>query len=83
MILSKNIKKRYDINHNDLTNQSYSLFDKDFDKSYVNQRLSIMPSVQHFIPWKSYLLSALNSFEKDNCYLWAGSLYQIILENRY
>ena len=82
-LLSKNIKKRYDINHNDLTNQSYSLFDKDFDKSYVNQRLSIMPSVQHFIPWKSYLLSALNSFEKDNCYLWAGSLYQIILEENF
>ena len=82
-LLSKNIKNRYEHNHNNLSNQSYCFIDRDFEKSYINQRISEIPTLEYFVPWKFYLLKALNSFEKDKFYLWAGSLYPIILEENF
>jgi len=77
-LLSKNLKNRYDNNHYDLFNQNYALFKKDFDKSYINQRILAIPLAQSYISWKSYLLYHLRYLEKENGYIWAHSLYEIL-----
>ena len=82
-LLSKNLKNRYDNNHYDLFNQNYALFKKDFDKSYINQRILAIPLAQSYISWKSYLLYHLRYLEKENGYLWAHSLYEILSSENF
>ena len=82
-LLSKNLKNRYDNNHYDLFNQNYALFKKDFDKSYINQRILAIPLAQSYISWKSYLLYHLRYLEKENGYIWAHSLYEILSSENF
>ena len=77
-LMNKTLKERYDKNRNDNFNQNYSLFSKDFQKSYINQRI-IMTKNVHFIPWKSYLMRGLDNFlSKDNECLWVRPLLEYI-----
>ena len=77
-LMNKTLKERYDKNRNDNFNQNYSLFSKDFQKSYINQRI-IMTKTVHFIPWKSYLMRGLDNFlSKDNECLWVRPLLDYI-----
>ena len=82
-LLSKNFKNRFDFNHFDLFNQNYSLFKKDFEKSYINQKIISTPIARNYIPWKSYLLHHLRHLTNENGYLWAHSLYEIILTENF
>jgi hypothetical protein len=82
-LLSKNLKNRYDNNHYDLFNQNYALFKKDFEKSYINQRILSIPLAQNYISWKSYLLFHLRFLENENGYIWAHSLYEIISSENF
>jgi len=82
-LLSKNLKNRYDNNHYDLFNQNYALFKKDFDKSYINQRILAIPLAKSYISWKSYLLYHLRYLEKENGYIWAHSLYEILSSENF
>ena len=74
-LFNQTIKKRYDKNRKDLFNQSYSLFAKDFQKCYINQRIAITKLAKDFIPWKSYLMRAINNLANQNGCLWAQGLY--------
>ena len=82
-LLSKNLKNRYDNNHYDLFNQNYALFKKDFEKSYINRRILSIPLAQSYISWKSYLLYHLRYLEKENGYIWAHSLYEILSSENF
>jgi len=82
-LLSKDLKNRYDSNRCDLFNQNYSLFKKDFEKSYINQKIVSTPIARNFIPWKSYLLHYLRYLSNENGYLWAHSLYEIIFTENF
>ena len=77
-LLNKNIKQKYDNNRKDLFNQSYSLFAKDFQKCYINQRIVVTKLAKDFIPWKSYLMRAVNNLANLNGCLWAQGLYDYI-----
>ena len=77
-LLNKNIKQRYDRNRRNLFNQSYSLFAKDFQKCYINQRIVVTKLAKDFIPWKSYLMRAVNNLANLNGCLWAQGLYDYI-----
>ena len=77
-LFNQTIKKRYDKNRKDLFNQSYSLFAKDFQKCYINQRIAITKLAKDFIPWKSYLMRAINNLANQNGCLWAQGLYNYL-----
>ena len=77
-ILSKTTKKRYDDNRTDLFNQNFSLFQKDFEKSYINQRIPQEPLAGQFISWKTYLLRYLFLLEDNEGYIWSHNLCEII-----
>ena len=68
-LLNKNIKQRYDRNRRNLFNQSYSLFAKDFQKCYINQRIIVTKLAKDFIQWKSYLLRAINKLSNVKDYI--------------
>ena len=74
-LMDKALKDRYDKNRKDIFNQSYSLFAKDFQKCYINQRIVVTKLAHYFIPWKSYLMKAINNLANINGYLWARDLY--------
>ena len=82
-LMKKTLKKRYDKNRKDLFNQSYSLFAKDFQKSYINQRIIISKYAKEFIPWKSYLMRAINNLANQNAYLWAQNLYDYLANESF
>ena len=82
-LMDKTLKKRYDKNRKDLFNQSYSLFAKDFQKSYINQRIVISKYAKDFIPWKSYLMRAINNFANEKAYLWAQNLYNYLANESF
>ena len=82
-LLNKNIKERYDLIRYDSFNQNFSLFQKDFEKNYVNQKIPIIALADHFIPWKSYLLHSLRLLEEEKAYIWAHSLYEIIYPENF
>ena len=77
-LFNQTIKKRYDKNRKDLFNQSYSLFAKDFQKCYINQRIAVTKLAKDFIPWKSYLMRAINNLANQNGCLWAQGLYNYL-----
>ena len=79
-LINKTLKQRYDKNRKDIFNQNYSLFPKDFEKCYINQRILLSRLAKSFIPWKSYLLRGLNNLitGKENEYLWVRPLYEYI-----
>ena len=77
-LMDKTLKDRYDKNRKDIFNQSYSLFAKDFQKCYINQRIVVTKLAHYFIPWKSYLMKAINNLANLNGYLWAHELYNYI-----
>lgn len=77
-LMGKTLKDRYKKNRFDKFNQNYSLFAKDFDKSYINQRIVHSRLASYYISWKSYLLNALNNMAKEEAYTWAGNLYESI-----
>ena len=77
-LLDRILKDRYDKNRKDIFNQSYSLFAKDFQKCYINQKIVATKLAHYFIPWKSYLMKAINNLANTNGYLWAYDLYNYI-----
>ena len=77
-LMDKTLKDRYDKNRKDIFNQSYSLFAKDFQKCYINQKIVVTKLAHYFIPWKSYLMKAINNLANTNGYLWAHDLYNYI-----
>ena len=77
-LMEKTLKDRYDKNRKDIFNQSYSLFAKDFQKCYINQKIVVTKLAHYFIPWKSYLMKAVNNLANINGYLWAHDLYNYI-----
>ena len=77
-LMEKTLKDRYDKNRKDRFNQSYSLFAKDFQKCYINQKIVVTKLAHYFIPWKSYLMKAVNNLANINGYLWAHDLYNYI-----
>ena len=79
-LINRTLKERYDKNRNDIFNQNYSLFPKDFEKCYINQRVLVSKLAKNFISWKSYLMRGLNNLisEKENEYLWVRPLYNYI-----
>ena len=84
-LMNRTLKERYDRNRNDIFNQNYSLFPKDFEKCYINQRILVSKLAKNFIPWKSYLMRGLHNFlsEKENEYLWVGPLYDYITNESF
>jgi len=77
-LMNKTIKDRYYKNKNDMFNQNYSLFAKDFEKSYINQKIIMTKYANLYINWKSYLMRGLIDFaKKDGCF-WAKNLYDTI-----
>ncbi len=53
-------------------------FIKDFQKCYINQRIVVTKLAKDFIPWKFYLLRAINNLSNVNGCLWAQDLYYYI-----
>lgn len=53
-LIDKTLIQRYDKNRKDLFNQNYSLFAKDFKKSYINQKIVVTRLASYYIPSKSY-----------------------------
>jgi hypothetical protein len=77
-LIGKTLKDRYKKNRFDKFNQNYSLFAKDFEKSYINQKIIHSKLANYYISWKSYLLNALNNMAKEEAYTWAGNLCETI-----
>ena len=77
-IVNKTIQRRYIMNKNDLFNQRYSLFEKDFQKCYLNQRIVMTPLAKRFIPWKSYLMRRLINLSEEHGCIWAKNLYNYV-----
>jgi len=77
-LIGKTLKDRYKKNRFDKFNQNYSLFAKDFEKSYINQKIVHSKLASYYISWKSYLLNALNNMAKEEAYTWAENLYESI-----
>ena len=76
-LLSQNLKQRCDNNRFSSFNQNYALFQKDFEKNYINQHIPNQ-NLPNFIPWKFYLTHVLRIFEENKGYIWAHSLNEII-----
>ena len=77
-LVNQTLKQRYYQNKNDLFNQGYSLFTKDFQKSYINLRITITENARSFIPWKIYLLRRFHQLtEKQGC-VWAKNLFDYL-----
>ena len=81
-LLSKKFKKRCDNNHMSKFNLSYAFFQKDFEKNYINQHISILEGLI-FIHWKKYLEYMLQQFAQTKSYLWAHSLREIIINENF
>ena len=81
-LLSKNFKKRSDDNRFHPFNINYALFQKDFERNYINQHIHISDNVG-FIPWKIYLVHILKILAVDKSYLWAHSLKEIIINENF
>ena len=77
-IVNKTIQRRYIKNKNDLFNQRYSLFEKDFQKCYINQKIVMTPLERRFIPWKSYLMRRLINLSEEHGCIWAKNLYNYV-----
>ena len=77
-LIGKTLKDRYKKNRFDKFNQNYSLFAKDFEKSYINQKIIHSKLAGYYISWKSYLLNALNNMAKEEAYTWADNLCESI-----
>ncbi len=77
-LIGKTLKDRYKKNRFDKFNQNYSLFAKDFEKSYINQKIIHSKLAGYYISWKSYLLNALNNMAKEEAYTWAQNLSESI-----
>ena len=77
-LMGRTLKDRYKKNRFDKFNQNYSLFAKDFEKSYINQKIIHSKLANYYISWKSYLLNALNNMAKEEAYTWAGNLCETI-----
>ena len=77
-LIGKTLKDRYKKNRFDKFNQNYSLFAKDFEKSYINQKIIHSKLASYYISWKSYLLNALNNMAKEEAYTWADNLCESI-----
>ena len=81
-LLSQNLKQRCDNNRFSSFNQNYALFQKDFEKNYINQHIPNQ-NLPNFIPWKFYLTHVLRIFEEDKGYIWAHSLNEIISDKNF
>ena len=81
-ILSKKFKQRCDNNHSNPFNLNYALFQKDFERNYINQHINISHDIG-FIPWKIYLAHFLKHLAEDKSYLWAYSLKEIIINENF
>ena len=79
-LLSQYDKNRFDNNSTDLFNQSFATFEKDFEKNYVNTKI---PIVDINFNWKRYLLLKLRYLSIEKAYLWANSLYEVILNENF
>ena len=77
-IMNRTIKERYEKNKTDIFNQNYSLFPKDFQKCYINQKIIMTRLSHHFIPWKSYLMRGISNLANENGCLWAKNLYDFV-----
>jgi hypothetical protein len=77
-IVNKTIQRRYIKNKNDLFNQRYSLFEKDFQKCYINQKIVMTPLERRFIPWKSYLMRRLINLSEEHGCILAKNLYNYV-----
>ena len=77
-LMGRTLKDRYKKNRFDKFNQNYSLFAKDFEKSYINQKIIHSKLASYYISWKSYLLNALNNMAKEEAYTWAQNLCESI-----
>ena len=77
-LVNQTLKKRYYQNKTDLFNQGYSLFIKDFKKSYINLRITITENARNFIPWKLYLLRRIHQLAETQAYIWAQNLFDYI-----
>ena len=53
-LIGKTLKDRYKKNRFDKFNQNYSLFAKDFEKSYINQKIIHSKLAGYYISWKSF-----------------------------
>ena len=79
-LLSEYQKYRLDDNSSNLFNQYFSLFEKNFEINYVNMKI---PRPERIYSWKSYLLLKLRYFSVEKAYLWANSLYDVILNEKF
>ena len=77
-LVNQTLKQRYNQNRTDLFNQGYSLFVKDFKKSYINLRITITENARQYIPWKSYLLRRIHQLSEVQGYIWAHNLFDYI-----
>ena len=81
--MARTLKDRYDKNRYDAFNQNYSLLSKDFERCYVNQRVTITTKNTNFIPWKSYLIRGLRAYGEKNGYIWVKPLYKFVSSSSF
>ena len=79
-LLSQYQKKRFDDNSTSYYNQCFSSYEKEFDINYVNRKI---PTIERFFPWKQFLLLKLRYLSMEKAYLWADSLYNVILSEKF